>query len=113
MEQESTEDVVLRKYLYFLLKLVEFVCDLVPSYQHIFPDQRTRYWDSLSQGTLDSFLERIVQHTPCRILSHAYKQGLLTSHKRILLVVGQALCHSKKNNARCLSSFIQCYERKC
>lgn len=95
-----------QKYLYFVRKLVEFICDAVPSYQMIFPDRRTKYWDSLLSVTLDRILQRIVQHTPCHILSQAFSCGLLTVHNRIHRIVSHTLRSSEKSQARCLALFL-------
>lgn len=100
------------KYRFFLLRLVVFICEAVPAYQNIFPDHRTKYWDSLSLNTLDKILIRIVRHTPCRILSQAFYRGLLTASKRIKCVIGHTLQCSEKYQARCLTSFFENYESK-
>lgn len=101
-----------QKYLFFLMKLVEFICDALPPYQDIFSDQRTKYWDSLSQRSLNRILQRIVRHTPCRILSQAFVHGLLTTCKRVMCVVGDTLQRSEKHQARCLQTFLEYYESK-
>lgn len=101
-----------RKYLYFLLRLVDFICDSVPPYREYFGDSRTKYWSDLSRAALDRILAKIVRYLPCRVLSSAYQNGLLTTQRGILRTVGRVISRAPQSRAQCLQEFLRTYERK-
>lgn len=109
---ESVIDPRKRKFLYFLIRLVEFICNRVPSYQEIFSDERKNVWYRLSRTSLDAILCRIIRHTPCSVLSSAFNEGLLTAHTGIFYVVGSAIRRSPRRRARCLIPFLDLFERE-
>lgn len=101
-----------RKFLYCLLRVVNFICDKVPSYQSIFSDERRQNWNRLSRNSLDRILERLIRHTPCHVLSLAFYEGILTSHTGILRTVGSSINKTTRRRAKCLQHFLSIYERK-
>lgn len=109
---QSVECPKRRKYMYFLLRLIDYICDRVPLYDDVFTDYRKIRWYQLSRGALDRILKRIIIGTPCKVLSDAFYQGLLTSHRGIFRHIGCVLSHSKKSRAKCLTPFMVYYRSK-
>lgn len=101
-----------RKYLYFLLRLIRFICYNVLIWENRFPNERTQYWYRLSRVALDRILQGVIRHTPCDVLSAAYYQGILTAQRRVLRIVGDTINRTSNRRARCLQPFLQVYERK-
>lgn len=99
-----------RKYLWFLFRLVGFICERVPEYAPLFTDERIDNWYHLPNDMLMNIIENLIRHTPCEILNEAYYNGLITADRNLLQIIARTLFLLP--NRKCTRMILNAYERE-
>lgn len=90
-------------------QLVRYIRDKSPRLWSIYTETRVSSWVFLQRDRLIKLLRRIVAVASCRVLSRAYKKGLLTNNTVLMTVVVNTILQTSKADAECLKPFLTDY----